>query len=341
MIEGFFDIENVLAKLDKKGDFLVSLNETIEWERFRPILSRIRKVHRKSKAGRKPYDELLMFKILILQSLYNMSDEKTEVMILDRLSFRRFLGVGFSDNVPDATTIWLFRDVATRMGLIKRLFREFDLQLTGKGLCAKQGSMIDASMVQAPRQKIDKEEKKELEETGKVEEWNEPKSRQKDVDADWTKKNDKSYFGYKNHICVDVENKFIRKYEVSKASLHDSQMTRKLLDYTNSSGKVYADSAYMSKKTLSFLDSMGFISKICRKGTCVKPLTKLEHRGNKTKSKIRARVEHVFGMQKMMAGDLILRSIGIVRATAKIGLRNLAYNMRRLVTILKSQPSTA
>ena len=117
-------------------------------------------------------------------------------------------------------------------------------------------------------------------------------------------------------------------------------MTLKLLDYANSSGRVYADSAYMSKKTLSLLDSMGFISKVCKKGTSVKPLTKLERQGNKTKSKTRARVEHVFGIQKMMAGDLILRSIGIVRATAKIGLRNLAYNMRRLVTISKSQPST-
>ena len=102
-------------------------------------MKRIREFHRNIKAGRKPYDELLMFKFLILQSLYNLSDEATEMQILDRLSFRRFLGLGINDRVPDATTIWFFRDIASRMGLIKRLFVEFDLQLTGKGLSAKQG----------------------------------------------------------------------------------------------------------------------------------------------------------------------------------------------------------
>jgi len=233
MIEGFFDVENALSKLDKKGDFLAKLNAVIDWEDFRPILSRIRKVARKSNAGRKPYDEVMMFKILIIQSLYNLSDERTEVMIIDRLSFRRFLDLKLSDPVPDATTVWLFRDIATRMGLIKNLFDKFDLQLTGKGIEARKGSMIDASIVQVPRQKIGKDEKRELQQQGSVEEWSDPKRRQKDVDARWTKKNDKTYFGYKNHICVDVDNKIIRKFEVTDASVHDSRMTEKLLNYTN------------------------------------------------------------------------------------------------------------
>ncbi len=341
MIQGFFDIENVLAKLDGKGELLGRLNKAINWEDFRSPLKIVRNKHRKSNSGRKPYDDIVMFKLLIIQSLYNLSDEATEMQVLDRLSFRRFLGLKIYDPVPDATTIWLFREALTKKGLVKDLFYRFDLQLHAKGIEARKGTIIDASIVQSPRQKISKDEKKELEETGNVEEWNDAKSRQKDVEAKWTKKNSKSYFGYKNHISVDVENKIIRKYEVTDASVHDSQMTKKLLDYGNTSGKVYADSAYMSKGILIFLDCMDFIAKILRKASRNKPLTKNEKRGNRTKSKIRARVEHVFGTQKMTAGNLILRTIGIARASTKIGLRNLAYNIRRATTIYESKLSTA
>lgn len=341
MMNGFFDIENRLAKLDRKGDFLARLDVTIDWEQFRPTLSRVRKVSHKSNAGRKPYDEVLMFKILVIQSLYNLSDEAAENMILDRLTFQRFLGLNLDSPVPDATTIWLFRDTATRMGLIGRLFDDFECQLTAKGLSAKRGSMIDASIVEVPRQKVDREERKVIEEKGVVEGWSEDKRRQKDTDAKWTKKNDKTFFGYKNHVCVDVEHKIIRKFEVTDAAVHDSRMAERLLDFTNTSGKVYADSAYRSQKFISYLELLGFSEHICRKGYRGKPLTEAEKRGNSAKSRIRARVEHVFGQMKLAGGKFLVRTVGMARARAKIGLMNLVYNMRRLVTLLQQRPTRA
>lgn len=341
MIDGFFDIEDTLAKLDKKGDLLASLDAAIDWERFRPTLSAIREVSRKSNAGRKPYDEVLMFKILIIQSLYSLSDEAAERMILDRLTFRRFLGLNLGSAVPDATTIWLFRNTAARLGLIDRLFEDFDVQLTAKGLTAKRGTMIDASIVEVPRQKVDREERKEIEEKGEVEGWSDEKRRQKDTDAQWTKKNDRAFFGYKNHVCVDVEHKLIRKFEVTDASVHDSRMADRLLDFTNTSGKVYADSAYRSQKFISYLELLGFTDRICRKGYRGKPLTEAEKRGNRTKSRVRARVEHVFGQMKLAGAKFLVRTVGMARARAKIGLMNLVYNMRRLVTLSQQRPTTA
>ena len=109
---GLFDMEFRFRKIDENGDPLERLNRLINWESFRPTLEKIRKKNSKSNSGRKPFDVTLMFKILILQSLYNLSDDATEVQILDRLSFMRFLGLSIGDRVPDAKTIWLFRDSA-------------------------------------------------------------------------------------------------------------------------------------------------------------------------------------------------------------------------------------
>lgn len=335
MIDGFFDVDNILAKLDSKGDFLQRLNETVDWEEFRPLLREVRAKVRKNNSGRRPFDEVLMFKILVLQSLFNLSDDTTERMILDRLTFRRYLGLSLSSRVPDATTIWLFRDSLVQLRLVKRLFDMFDLQLAGKGFHARQGSIIDATMVEVPRQKISRDEKEELVEKGEVEDWSEEKSRQKDTDAKWTKKNDTSYFGYKNHVNVDVEHKFIRKYAVTDASVHDSRLLKELLDYSNTNSDVYADSAYRSRKNLDMLEILGFRERIHRKAHRNRPLSEREKQGNKTKSRTRARVEHVFGVQLKQAGSLLMRCIGILRAEAQIGLRNIAYNMSRLVTLCR------
>ena len=266
----------------------------------------------------------MMFKILVLQGMYNLSDEAMETQIIDRFSFRRYLGLSLSSRVPDATTIWLFRDSLVQLRLVKRLFDMFDLQLAGKGFEARRGSIIDATMVEVPRQKINRDEKQEIEEKGKVEDWSEEKSRQKDTDAKWTKKNSESFFGYKNHVNVDVEHKFIRKYAVTDASVHDSRLLDELLDYSNTNSEVYADSAYRSRKNLDMLEMLGFRERIHRKAHRNRPLSEREKQGNATKSRTRARVEHVFGVQFKLAGSLLMRCIGILRAEAQIGLRNIA-----------------
>jgi IS5 family transposase len=274
-----------------------------------------------------------MFKVLVLQSLYNLSDERIEFQIRDRLSFMRFLGLSLGDAVPDEKTIWLFREQLTEAGVIKRLFKEFDEFLEEKGFSARRGQIIDASIVEAPRQRNSREENRQIKAGQIPEDWSDQKKRQKDTDARWTKKNGQNYYGYKNHIDIDVEHKLIRDYDVTSASVHDSQVFETLLDEDNSSRDVWADSAYRSEEKLEALGKRRFRNHLQRKGCKHKKLTAWEKKGNRTRSRIRSRVEHVFGIQAMRAGDLILRTIGLIRAKAKIGLRNLAYNLDRFCVL--------
>jgi IS5 family transposase len=329
MQTGLFDWHERFEKLNKNGDPLLKLNQVIDWEVFRKPLENIRNKKRKSNAGAKPYDVVLMFKILILQSLYNLSDDRIEFQILDRISFMRFLDLGLGDRVPDAKTIWLFREQITEAGLIKSLFEKFDVYLHESGFLAQKGQIIDASIVEVPRQRNTREENQRIKQGGLPEDWDEAKKRQKDTDASWVKKNGKTHYGYKNHICVDIKHKLIRDYDVTDAAVHDSQVFDQLLDESNSSRDVFADSAYRSEESVERLKCRGFREHLQRKGCRHRKLTEWEKRGNRTRARTRCRVEHVFGVQAMMAGGLILRTIGMVRARAKIGLLNLAYNMNR------------
>ena len=124
---GLFDLDNRLESLSRLGDPLLTLNKTIPWNTFRPTLTKALKKFRKNNAGRKPFDSILMFKILILQSLYNLSDDQTEYQIKDRLSFTRFLDLELEETIPDAKTLWTFRDTLSQKGAIEKLFKKFKL----------------------------------------------------------------------------------------------------------------------------------------------------------------------------------------------------------------------
>lgn len=333
MFRNLFDEEFRLEKIDKNGDPLVRLNRIVDWEMFRPLLEQLRTKEHKSNAGAKGYDPLLMFKILVLQSLYGLSDEAMESQVLDRLTFMRFLGLDLGNKVPDARTIWIFRQQLTETGLIDGLFQRFDEHLRCSGFSARKGQIIDASIVEVPRQRNSREENEKIKKGEKIEEWSEKKRCHKDVDARWTKKNEKTYYGYKNHIQVDVENKLIRSWDVTGAEVHDSNVFGDLLDENNSSRDVWADSAYRTPDNLKTLEEKGFREHTQRKGYRNRKLTTLEKKGNRTRSRIRSRVEHVFGVQSARAVDTMVRCIGIARSYVRIGLRNLAYNINRFVTL--------
>jgi len=329
MLKGLFDIQFRMEDLTKNGDPLVRLNKCVNWDVFREDLHTIREKERKSPAGRKPFDVVLMFKVLVLQSLYNLSDDAVEYQIRDRLSFMRFLELSIGDRVPDAKTVWLFREELCQAGLVKRLFKRFDTYLRQHGIKARKGQIVDASIVSVPIQRNSREENKQVKEGTVPEDWSEVKRRQKDVHARWSARPHKHAYGYKNHISIDNENKFIRDYAVTDASVHDGRVFGDLLDDTNTSRDVWADSAYRSEENRAELDSRGFREHLQRKGCRHRKLTDWEKQGNRTRSRIRCRVEHVFGMQTQLAGTLILRTVGILRAEIKIGMRNLAYNMHR------------
>jgi len=335
---GFFDIANRYAELDAKNDPLVKIDAVVPWENFRPRLEaawRKPPEARKSSAGRKPLDAVMMFKAVVLCSLYNLSDDQVEYQIRDRLSFMRFLGLGLEGKVPDAKTVWLYRDQLAEVGVIDALFADFDDYLKDQGYLAMGGQIIDASIVSVPTQHNSRDENTTIKAGEVPEDWaSKPAKRcQKDVDARWTKKHGNSHYGYKNHINVDRRHKLVRRYHVTDASVHDSQVIEGILDANNTASDVWADSAYRSAEIELMLDEKGLKSRIHRKGRRNKPLTKQEEQGNNTRSKVRVRVEHIFGAQSNDMGGTLVRSIGLVRAKARIGLKNLSYNMRRLVQL--------
>ena len=330
---GLPNLDRRYQKLALKKDFLIRLNTIIPWEEFRPLLKQIRQKSRKSKAGRKPYDVILIFKMLILQKLYNIGDDELEYQVNDRLSFMRFLALSLADTVPDATTVWLFRQQLTDAGLVKPLFEQFDAYLRGQGYQAKGGQILDATIVPVPKQHISKEEKQQLDQGEIPQDWQEKPHRlsQRDLDARWTKKNDVSHFGYKDHISVDVEHGFVRRYHVTDASVHDSQALGDIIDETNEGDEVWGDSAYRSALIEWFLAWINRRSQIHERGYRNHPLTEAQKERNREKSKVRAKVEHVFGAWVNEMGGKLIRSIGLERARAHLGLRNLAFNLKRYV----------
>ena len=167
--------------------------------------------------------------MLVLQSLYNLSDEQVEYQVRDRLSFTRFLRLGIEDRIPDGTTLWLFREALAKAGLIEKLFERFGQHLEAKGYVARGGQMIDATIVPVPKQRNSRDENEDVKggKTPKAWKQNPAKNRQKDKDARWTKKHGKSFYGYKNHVNADAKRKLIRQYEVTDASVHDSHTMQK------------------------------------------------------------------------------------------------------------------
>src|SRR6266581_899312 len=296
---GFFDADKRLAALSAKGDPLEAIDRLVPWERFRSDIEVVVLTPdevKKSSAGRKPVDAIVMFRMLVLQALHNLSDEQAEYQVRDRFSFTRFLRLGIEDSIPDATTLWLFREKLAKAGVVEKLFERFDQHLAAQGYMARGGQIVDATIVPVPKHR-------------------------------------KSFFGYKNHVNADAKHKLIRRYAVTDAAVHDSQPLDALLTKGNTSTDVFADSAYRSAEIEAKLKARGFNSRIHRRASRNHPLSNAQTRANRAKSRIRARIEHVFGAQESSVGGRIVRTIGIVRARAKIGLQNLTYNIRRLVTL--------
>ena len=327
MLNGLFDIENRLDYLTENGDILPSLKKLVPWEDFRSDLEVIYDHERKSNAGRRPFDVVLMFKILILQSLYNLSDDEMEYQIMDRLSFMRFLDLDLDSRVPDAKTIWLFRSKLEAFQLTRRLFDRFNGFLAASGFVARKGQMVDATIVRVPIQRNTREENAAIKE-GKppVENWSEAKKRQKDTDARWAKKGNELHYGYKNHVKADAESKLITGYTVTSANVHDSRVLADLVD--DDDYVLYADSAYCGEAIFAALPE-GLEIQVHEKGSRNRPLTEEQKEHNKEKSRVRVRIEHIFGFMTNSMQGITVRWIGKLRADFNAGITNLVYNICR------------
>jgi IS5 family transposase len=300
---GFWDIDERYVRLSEAGDPLEKLNALVPWEVFRKPLAKALKRSDGTKGGRPPYDPVLMFKVLVLQALYGLSDDQAAFQIQDRLSFMRFLGLGLEDRVPDAKTIWLFREHLSQAKAMEKLFARFDKHLTNAGYLAMGGQIVDATIVAAPKQRNTKEEKDEIK-AGKVpDHWKDrpAKLRQKDRDARWTVKFSKAKvdeegkatqrdiavpaFGYKNHASIDRKHGFIRGWSVTSASAWDGAQLSKVVVPGNTGSTVWADTAYRSKKNETWLEKNGYRSDIHHKKPKGRPMSEATSRANGRRSK--------------------------------------------------------
>jgi IS5 family transposase len=344
---GFFDVDSRLRELSAKGDDLERIAGLVDFELFRPDLVHAVPRSDGTKGGRPAFDPVLMFKILLLQAMHGLSDERAEYLIKDRLSFMRFLGLGLTDAVPDANTIWTFREALKRAHAVDALFHRFDAALKAAGYLAMGGQIVDATLVAAPKQRNTEAERAAIKQGEIPAGWIEKpaKLRQKDRDARWTVKFSKAKpredgspqvdiavpsFGYKNHVSIDRQHGLIRGWTTTHAAAHDGARLEDVLDGDNTASDVWADTAYRSAKNEAMLARRGLVSRIHRKKPQGRPMPERTRQANARKSAVRSKVEHVFAHQKGLM-TIIVRTIGIARAKVKIGLVNLAYNIRRLV----------
>lgn len=330
--KGLFDEEFTRERLSLLGNPLEAISKVIDFEMFRASLEdKMLNTNKKNNAGAKPYDVVLLFKILILQRYYGLGDHQVEYQILDRTSFKAFLGLSTGDKVPDEKTVWSFRERVTKAGLVEELFAQFVGYLEAQELIFNQGRLVDASFTVAPRQRNTRDENKQIKEGKGDELWNDKphKKKHKDIDARWTKKNGATFYGYKNHAKVDTKSKFIKTYVVTDASVHDSQVLDDLLEEKDKDQELHADSAYTGEAQDKIIANYQMKNRVHEKGYRNKPLSEEQKDNNTKKSKIRARVEHVFGFMEQSMNGLALKSVGIIRATGIIGLINLTYNLFR------------
>lgn len=323
-----------LSKLSNLGDPLERLKKGINFELFRSKLTESLLKEPKGVGGRPAYDYVLMFKILILQRYYNLSDDQTEYQISDRLSFMRFLDLSLSSTVPDSKTVWFFREQLAQKGAIEGLFDIFSQELERLNLVVHSGKIVDASFVEVPKQRNSREDNELIKSGQTPADWSANKLSQKEVDARWTKKNNIAYYGYKDHTKVDVKSKLITKYVVTDASVHDSVTFLDLIDEKDKYQELYADSAYVGEDIANTLTNDKKVSPlIIERAYKNKPLTETQKENNHIKAKTRCRVEHVFGFIQNSMNGCFIRSIGMIRAKANIGLINLVYNLFRKIQL--------
>lgn len=338
--ESLFEHEMSVSELMKLGNPLEYLDKIVDFEVFRPTLEdALVNNNRKNNAGRRPLDPVFIFKVLVLQRLYGLSDEQTEYQIVDRLSFRGFLGIRTVDDVPDARTLWKYRDIMAKKGTFDVLFADFNKVLADKGLIVNEGKIIDASFVEAPRQRNTREENQKIKDGEGDDLWTENphKKSHKDTDARWTKKRNETHYGYKNHAKVCRKTKLIRGYDTTDASVHDSNISDSLIDENDAKGEdVWLDAGYVGRDEALKGKEVNPI--ICEKGYRGHPLTDGQKASNREKSKIRSRVEHVFGFVEGSMGGMVFRAVGMVRAKACVALTNLTYNIARFMQISRYHP---
>ncbi len=322
------------SKLTKLGDALVELDALVDFAALAALVDAKAPRTDPKLGGRPPYATELMVRMIILQQFFGLSDDQVEYQINDRTSFQRFLSLERSSQIPDSKTLWAFRERIKKAEVSSDLFADAKRKIGAKGYIARGGQVIDGTLIRAPVQHFTKEEKAVLDEGKIPEDWSKAKIAQKDLDATWTQKHSKSYFGYKASVSVDVANKLIQTDVISTASAHDTKHFEATLDTANTSRVVLADKGYADGPREKRLKKAGWRLEIQRKAKKGKALSACQKQRNTRIAKTRARGEHVFATMKQMGGGLV-RTIGLARAKVQLTLNAVAYNFKRALFLVR------
>ena len=292
---------------------LERLDAAIDWERVDALLA---DVHT-SREGRPAYPPLLMVKIMLLQQWHDASDPEMEDALYDRLSFRRFVGLGFEDGTPDHSTISRFRADLTRLKLARAIFDDVNRQLDELGLVLKKGTIMDATLVEAQRSDPP---------------FGAPADAG-DADAGWTKRGREKHYGYKVHIGMDQSSCIVREAELTSANINESAVADDLV--SGDEGAVYGDRAYYSRDRSWWLQSLGVKDRIMKRASKHNPeLKPREKTRNRLISRLRAPVEKVFGTLKRSYRYERVRYEGLARNETEMLFKLMAYNLRRADVLL-------
>ncbi len=336
----FFGDHLALAALTQAGDRLEELDRHVDLAALVAVADKIWRpaTAPKGPGGRKRWSSEVMLRVLLLKRLYNLSDEQTEYQVRDRLSFLRFARLGLGEPVPDSRTLWLYGEALSRADGARQLFAAFNAQLRAQGLMVQEGVLIDATLVEVPRQRNNREDNALIKQGATPAEWKtQPrKLAQKDVDARWTKKNHETFYGYKDHVKTSEGAKLILDYTVTTASVPDGTQLPGLVGAADRGQRLHGDSAYAGRPIAAHLAQHGVSNLIHEKGEARRPLTEAQKASNREKSRRRARVEHPFAFMEQSLGGIYQRCIGLVRHAHQIGLMNLTYNLCRSVQLLRA-----
>jgi transposase, IS5 family len=297
---------------------LDKLSGLVKWYRFEKVLARLRPP---VTPGRPPYASLVMFKALLLQSLYGLSDSELEEALADRLSFRRFVGLALEEAVPDHTTLCRFRNLLIEEGLLEKLFAELDRQLDQAGLILRRGTMLDATVIETAAARPP---------SGR----GEAEGRAGDPDAGFTRRQGKPgfSFGYKAHVGVDQGSGLIRRVVTTAANVNDTVEADRLI--CGDEAAVLADAAYHTRAREVALRERGIKARLMRRPNKHHPQlpARLQHL-NRLIARQRFAVETTFATWKRRMGLRGIRYRGLIKAAGQVLIAAMAFNMRRWVTL--------
>jgi len=343
---GHFGLADLYAerRYRRHPHFLDAVEQVLDWSRIERKLKKKLRRSDENCAGVKSYPALCMFKILLLQSWYDLSDQAMEDALCDRYSFSRFVGISLDEDVPDHTTICRFRNLLAEKKLLQKLLNEVNVQLAAQGKLVKSGCVVDATLISSaarPRKQVDVEMVAVGHEEDAGSECKVTVSYSKDAEAAWTRKGSCYYYGYKGHMAVDSGDGFILTGHVTPANCSDTTEMKRLVRTARlpRNSRVYADKGFCSQSNRDELRKRKLKNGIMDKATRGHKLSAWQKQRNRLISAVRGVVERGFGTLKRCYGLHRTRYLGVLKVEAAFLLAALAFNLKKAVYLPIKKPA--